>query len=192
MFMQLTQRTIYEAPTRKKNQRPRVAKLPKTLSPAPQKIVKEVEEEERKEAVKHEEKFEELVIVSQHVLYKCVSFFPFDLFPDEISIEPAQVNIKQKIFFWTSRMVSIPIGNISDVAISTIPFFASLTIVDRFFHQNTVTVSFLKKNEAQRARKIIQGLILANKEGVDITKVKVEELIKRAERIGKMQAIKED
>lgn len=190
--MQAKTQVIYEEPIKKKTRGLRAVKLPKSLPNAPPKIVNEIKEEGIKDTAKHVEKLDELVAVSQNVLYKCSSFFPFDFFPDEISIEPAQVNVKQKVFFWTSQMVSIPIKNISDVIINTIPFFASMTIVDRFFRQDTVTVSFLKKDEAHQARKIIQGLVIATREGVDVSKIEVKELIRRAEALGKMQAIVED
>lgn len=157
-----------------------VTKLPKkTVNPPSIQI-------ETKQA---EEKLSNLTKQSRIVLFKCSSVFPFDFFPDEMSIEPTQVNLNKKIFFWTDRMTSVPIKNISDVIVQTGPFFASISVLDQFFKENSVEIMWLKKSDAQRARKIIQGLIVAVKENIDIARIEPRKLVKQAEELGEMQAI---
>ncbi len=48
---------------------------------------------------------------------------------------------------------------------------------------------WLKKSDAQRARKIIQGLIVAVKENIDIARIEPRKLVKQVEELGEMQAI---
>jgi hypothetical protein len=161
-----------------------------TLPPKEQKIVREeLEKEEVKKTKEEEEKLENLSKNSQKVLYKCTSVFPFDLFPDEISIEPTQINVKRKTFFFTSRLISVPIKNISDVIVQTAPLFASIKVVDQFFEENSFQIDYLKKDEAVQARKIIQGLIIASKEGVDVSRIQPDMLIKKTAKLGHMRAI---
>jgi hypothetical protein len=154
---------------------------------------KDVQEEAKKDEVKktkeEEEKLENLSRNSQQVLYKCRSVFPFDLFPDELSVEPTQINVKRKTFFFTNRLISVPIKNISDVIVQTAPFFASIKVVDQFFTENSFEIDYLKKGEACRARKIIQGLIIASKEGVDVSRIQPEMLVQKTARLGHMRAL---
>jgi hypothetical protein len=139
---------------------------------------------------KEEKKLDQIVDSSRAILFSCRTVFPFDLFPDEFSIEPAQVNLKRKIFFATHEISSIPIQNISDVIVHDTIIFAGLTVIDQFFHQNSLSISFLKKDEALKAREILQGLIVATKQEVDTGKIHPKKLKKRAEQLGQMQAIK--
>lgn len=129
-------------------------------------------------------KFEQLANNANRVLLKIRSVFPFDLFPDEITIDPVKVNIVTREFFLSSTIHSIYIKNILDVIVDCSPFFATLKIMYEGFGPNTVNVKFLKKDEAQKARRIIQGLAVAAKEGVDLTKLKTEDIISKAENIG--------
>jgi hypothetical protein len=122
-------------------------------------------------------------------LYKTSAVFPFDFFPNEISIEPDQVNICIKSFFLTAESRSIPIKNIADILISTSFLFASIKIIDTSYIENSVEISYLRKNEAEKVRRIIQGLVLASKENVDLSKIDPKNLVVEAERLGKMQGM---
>jgi hypothetical protein len=145
--------------------------------------------EQVKAQQQNEEKLDQLLSQSTHVLYKLVTVFPFDFFTDEISIGPSQIDICIRTFFMTKQMHSIPIKNIADVFIHTSLFFASLKIIDSSFIENSVTISYLKKHEAIRARDIIQGLVIASKEGIDITKVPEDVLLEKIEIIGKQRGM---
>jgi hypothetical protein len=131
------------------------------------------------------EKMDDLVDLSRRVLFKTTSVFPFEFFPDEIVIDPYKVNIVSREFFASERIHSIAIKEISDVLIDTGPFFAALKIIDKNFIENTIVVRYLKKQEALKARRIIQGIMIANKEELDIAKLEVDELAEKAEEIGK-------
>jgi hypothetical protein len=155
-----------------------------------QDVGKELKKDELLETKKQEEKLENLTENAQKLLFKCSSIFPFDLFPDELTIEPTQVNVCKKTFFLTNRLQSVPVKNISDVIVQTVPFFASIKVVDQFFVDNSFQLDFIKKEDAERARNIIQGLIIASKEGVDVARIDRKQLIERVEKMGQMRAMK--
>lgn len=121
---------------------------------------------------------------SDSPLYKCTAVWPFDFFPNEISIEVTQINVKKRFFYGSERVSSIPIKNLADVIVTTSPFFASLEIIDSSFTENSVKVDYLPKKKAERAREIIQGLIVASKEGVDLTKLDVNAIKQKLQIIG--------
>jgi hypothetical protein len=180
---------------------PRVVSIPKEMQtnqrPPPQNtqlnISEEIkaEEDNVKKSITEERKLDNLITNSHKVLFKCSAVFPFDLFPDELSIESTQVNVKRKVFFLTAQSSSVPVKNISDVILSTSIFFSSIRVVDQYFAQNSIDVSFLKKDDALKVKKIIQGLVIAVKEDVDPSRITPNHLVNRAEKLGEMQAIDE-
>lgn len=137
-----------------------------------------------KDGEKNRDKFDRLLNESHIVLLKLKSVFPFDFFPDEITIDPMKVNIVSREFFLSPTTHTIHIRNILDVIVDCSVLFATLRIMYQGFGPNTINVRFLKKREAQKARRIIQGLAVATKEGVDFTKLITPELVNKVENIG--------
>ena len=142
------------------------------------------------EAQKQEAKFQSLVNKSDECLYRLSSVFPFDFFPDEITIENNQINIIIHIFFLCSHIQSIPIKNVADVFIESGPFFAVLKIIDRSYIENSVSIKFLKKHEAFKAREVIQGLIVASSMDVDISQIPLETIKKDVHNLGRATGVK--
>lgn len=146
-------------------------------------VVESVKEEE-----KDRERFENLLDRGTRVLYKLKSVFPFAFFPDTISIDREKVTLKLTEFFFASEIRSLHIRNISHVIVDTGPFFATVTIMDRSLvsELTTVVIPFLWKGQALRARRIIQGLMIAHKERIDMEKIPERNLKKRLEDLGRM------
>lgn len=132
----------------------------------------------------HKKKFEKLIFNSQKTLFLLSSIFPFDFFPDHISIEPMQINVSKKSFFATYHVQSIPLKNVADVFLQTSLFFATLKIIDSSYIENSIKVEYLPKDKACRARRIIMGLVLAMKEGIDLSKLPIHDLALKAEQLG--------
>jgi len=147
------------------------------------------EADAKKESVKSEEinktRFHNLVQASNHTLFKISSVFPFDLFTDEISIEITQINVIKRFFFLTAHLQTIPIKNVADIFVQTSLVFASLRIIDSSYIENSIQVDYLNKDDARMARIIIQGLIAANKEGIDLSKIPIDTLKEDIETLGK-------
>jgi len=113
------------------------------------------------------------------------STFPFTLFPDEIIVDETKVSIHTHYFFATKQVRSVEFKDIFNVTIQQGVVFANMTIADRFFSQEPINTPYLKKNDAIKARRLIQGLILASKEGIKIHDLPYDELMQKLERIGK-------
>src|SRR5687767_10553618 len=120
-----------------------------------------------------EEKLEKLLHRSTRTLLKIQTVWPFDLFPDDVAIDESKINIVQREFFASEIVHSIPISSIKDIELECSVFFATLHVVPDGYPQKEVVVPYLKKNEALRARRIIQGLIVTRKENIDLSKVDI-------------------
>lgn len=130
------------------------------------------------------DEFEAVLQGSKRVLLKTSSIFPFDFFPDEITIDECKVNIIFHEFFFSGDTHSITIDMIKDIDVETGPIFATLKIVPDGFPGEPLRLRFLKKKDAIRARQIIQGLMIARKHGIDPTKIQSEDFLEKIESMG--------
>ncbi|MBI3954649.1 hypothetical protein HY333_01255 [Candidatus Collierbacteria bacterium] len=138
-----------------------------------------------KEADKNVQKFESIANRSATELYRLSTVFPFDFFPDTIIIDLAKVSLVTRVFFFTERIHSVFIQDILDVFIETSLFFATLNIVDQGFVENLITIRYLKKDQAIKARRIIQGLVVARKQGIELSAlIPTSDLVSKLENIG--------
>lgn len=135
---------------------------------------------------KNTEKLDTLTHLSDNRLFRLHSVFPFTLFTDTIVIEHKSVIIEKKNFFLSSEIYPISIKDILSPVVSTGVFFATLHLElgPGGFHQNPPEISFLKKSEALKARRIIMGLIICDKEGIDLTKMNKDEVLRKLDEVG--------
>jgi len=137
-----------------------------------------------REEIKSEEQFESIHSTSNIVLYECKSVFPFQLVPDLLSVDLHKVNIITKSFPFIKNIQSIYIDDVSEVDVNTSLIFGSLTIKDKFFADQAHTITHLKISEAMKARRIIQGLIIAVREQIDLSRIDEKELVRKLEDLG--------
>lgn len=147
--------------------------------------VAEATKERSQQADLNTSKFNNLVQKnSSRTLYKLKSAKILDFFPSEIVIETTKVNVSLRDYFFMRRLHTVSIEDISDVFVETTPWYATLKIVDKDFIENSVEVQFLRKNDAKKARRIIQGLVTAFKEGINIATLPDESLLEKLEALG--------
>lgn len=130
-------------------------------------------------------KFESLLKRAHKVLFKARAVFPFDFFPDEITIDEDKVNIITHEFFFSGDIHSIAIDKIRDIQVTTGPFFASLTVVPDGYPGNHIVVHYLWKSDAIKARRLIQGLMLVKNQGIELTRLDLPDLVGDIEYLGR-------
>lgn len=145
----------------------------------------EVEKDQIKDKEKSNQKLDELVNSTGQVLYRLKAVFPFDFFPTEIIIDKNKVNLIFNEFFFSKHIHSVMVTDVTDVMVETNLFFATLKIIDKFFNANSIDVGYLNKDEAMMARRIIQGLVVAQQQQIDLSKVQGDDLVKKIEQLGK-------
>jgi len=135
------------------------------------------------------QKLEDLAGKSDSVLLKVSTFWPFTFFVNDIIIDPYKVNIIFREFFWSEHIHSVMIKDILDVVVETSIFFATIRIVDQGYIENSINIPYLKRADALKARKIIQGLIIAHRQSVDLSVLKPSHIKEQAEELGKVKGI---
>jgi len=135
--------------------------------------------------VRAERKMNDIVKKSEQILFTTQTVFPFDLFPDSITISGNKIEISNSNFFASHQTSSIPLRDIANVEIQTSPFFASLKIINIRYPMHPHILQYLKKRDAIKAKNIIDGLLVAMSQGADITQIETHKLIEQIEKVGR-------
>lgn len=153
-----------------------------------QEVVKDVKKEVLKDTLKdrqeNAEKLAGLVNKSNNNLLTISSVFPFTLFPTKVSVDPDKVSVTFTEFFESENFQTMLIKEITHVEVQTDLFFGSLKLRDSADRAHEIVVKFLKKTEAEKAREIIQGLIVGTKQGINFTQFEPETLTKKVKELG--------
>lgn len=120
----------------------------------------------------------DLLKESQNILFRFHTVFPFDLFPDEVTIDENKVNIVKKRFYFSYSVHSVLISDITDISLETGPFFASLTIIDssNYRFPIEIKISNITKENAYTARKIIQGMIATKRNNISLASLPINKV----------------
>lgn len=130
-------------------------------------------------------KLNDLAHIDTSPLFTFRSVFPFDLFPNRVTIDRSKITVVDNLFFFTRQVQSLMIKDLMSVITHETLLLSSLHIIDRQYPQETIIVANLQKSDARKARRIIEGLIVADKEGVDLSRITNEQLIPKLEEIGR-------
>jgi hypothetical protein len=130
------------------------------------------------------EKLDKLVQSSKEVIYGISTVFPFNFFPDTITVVKEKVDITYGVFFSSKEVFSILTPDIRGVVIDHGLYFATLHFEVIGYERNPDPVKYLKVGEAVRMRRIILGLIACDKEKIDLSHFSTKELRTKLEEIG--------
>lgn len=133
-----------------------------------------------------EKKLVEIAQIDSKVLLRVRTSFPFILFPIVISVDRLKITIENHYFFFSKSVRSIMIKDVMNVMVEETPLFSLLRITDRLIPQDTIEIANLSHTEAQELRRLIQGLMVTEKEGVDLTKIDPGRLKSNLQTIGKV------
>lgn len=126
---------------------------------------------------------------SQDVLARATTVFPFNLFPDTVTLDREKITITRRIFFKAGETISIRVEDILNITMDHGPFFATLKIVSRFFEANKQAhaIKYLHKSEAARIKHITQGYMIALQKNIDCSTLSSDQLRQALEQLGQTQ-----
>ena len=93
--------------------------------------------------------------------------FPFVLFPHTICIDRQKLTIVHRSFFRTSSTISVQIDNVQIAKVDVGPFFGSVHLASKFFVDNIQSIHFLKRADAIRIQRLLQGYMIAHHRKID-------------------------
>lgn len=133
-------------------------------------------------------KLETVVNKAQNVLIKSKAVFPFDLFPDSITIDRQKMTVVHRSFFNVKQTVSVQHSDIKNIQADIGPFLGSLTVTSEHFINNIQVVKYLPKREVLAIQQLVQGFIVAHSENIDLTGIDDEKLVELLNRLGRGEA----
>lgn len=131
-------------------------------------------------------KLDELTQKATGSIYELSSVFPFDFFPNTIYIEQKQLVFIYRQFFWSTQEFHVLFEDILSPIVESGVFFSTLRLQlgPGGFKQDPPPIRYLKKEEALRAKRIIVGLLICNKEKIDFADMTNDEILVKVEKIG--------
>lgn len=126
-----------------------------------------------------------LINRSSDVLASATTVFPFDLFPNTITVDRTKITIIKRDFLWSEKVMSIRIEDILNVSTSVGPLFGSLTIASRVMStEDHFTTSFFWRSDAIYLKHIIQGYVIARHNKIKTSHLSKDELIQTLAKLG--------
>lgn len=125
--------------------------------------------------------------IDTRLLFEVTTVFPFRLFPARIMITRSKVTIHDSYFFMSKLVHTILVTDIVRVDVEESVLFATISILDKTLNTQELRVDYLWKDDARRVRRIIDGLTLAAREGIDLTQVPDGDLLDKVETLGTTQ-----
>lgn len=117
---------------------------------------------------------------------RIISISSFSLFPsffqNTIEVEESRIIFIFKQPF-TFQSHSVDIADISNVFIESAFLFAKMQVVSRTYIQNDITIGNLNKIEANKTRRIIEGLRTFARAKIDTSVYEIDELIQKLEEL---------
>ena len=112
-------------------------------------------------------KLQDLAREARSVIFETKTVFPFDLFPNTLTICPNRVTITDHGFLYSNEY-PIPIEVITGARLYKTLFFASLTI-ETFGYCKPPALKYLKTHHARLARRYILALIECHHQNINLS-----------------------
>jgi hypothetical protein len=120
------------------------------------------------------------------VLFKTTTLFPFEIFPTDVVVYRTKVDIIDRIFFWAQEVRTVMVPDIFTLEIQTTPFFSSVTITHRQPMTPLITIKFLRNKEALQLRALVQGLVTAHYQKLDLSQLSPAQLVQELKELGEV------
>lgn len=158
------------------------------LAPVEQLIAKSqlaADEQKKNDKKDKMKRLTKIVERSNEVLATATAVFPFDLFPDTVSLDRTKVTITKRSFFWSAEVISIRIEDILNVTTGVGPFFGSLTVSSRVMNSvDQFRINYFWRKDAIRLKHIIQGYVIAHHNNIEISHLSKKEMIETLSALG--------
>jgi hypothetical protein len=125
-----------------------------------------------------------VVSKSERILFVTKTVFPFTFFPDKLIIDETKVIVIYGIFFMSQSSFPMLISDLRNVVLTTNIFFSSLSFELAGLEQNPRIISYLPKEDATMAQKLITGLMVLQKEKANLQGLSEKEVIEYSLKAG--------
>jgi len=139
---------------------------------------------ENQPQISDQQKLSALNNLSNIPLLTIKTVFPFRFFPCVITLDREKLTIADYFFFSSKQVENLLAEDIVSVTSTENWLFANLTIVSGIRINKEISVSYLAKEDAKKLRRMVEGLLIASRQGIDLMKIPHNELVTKLEEIG--------
>jgi len=127
-----------------------------------------------------------LIRDSHEVIFRASSYFPLDLVPDRLIIDVNKITIISRELLGMETEHTVLLDEVRDVDVTVNYFLGTLSILGTSNGPGSgwTLITNLRKQDAYRAKAIIEGLLIARREQCDLSDLKPEELVRMVIAIG--------
>jgi hypothetical protein len=122
------------------------------------------------------EKLIDLTEKAHDVLFEADTVFPFTLFPHTITLDREKLTIASRSFFRVAKIITVPVTSMINAEADVGPFFGTVRMTSKYFVDNTHSVNYLRREDATRIHRLLQGFIIAQEKDIDVSEVDKEDL----------------
>jgi hypothetical protein len=133
------------------------------------------------------EKLTELEEVSTTPLLQIETVFPFRFFPCIVTLDRMKVTVIDQYFFFSKQIKTFLVKDIASVTVEDSWFFATFIMISVTPSPQKKIIPYLKKEDAYKLQRMIEGLLITNKENVDVLKIDDNSLAEKLEEIGRAE-----
>lgn len=122
------------------------------------------------------EKLIDVTEKAHDVLFEAETVFPFTLFPDTITLDKEKLSVASRQFFRVARIITVPLTSLISAEANVGPFFGSVRMTSKYFVNSSHSVNFLRRADATQVHRLLQGFIIAQEKGIDVSDIETEDL----------------
>ena len=131
------------------------------------------------------EELHDVVAEAHEPLYKATTVFPFNFFPDTVTIDRSKLSITHRVFFGVADVINIKIEDILNVIPHVGPVFGSIDVHTRYFDPHKpYKVTYLWRSDALKIERIMQGYSIAMAKDIDCSALGNKELATMLDKLG--------
>lgn len=131
-----------------------------------------------------QQELQNLAQENQEILVRASGVFPFDFFPSTIMVTKSKIDIQQRFFGFTSSSASFLITDLARIEVTSGMFFSTILLRAKVSDKILAKVSYLPKHQASQVQSVIQGLMIAEQEKVNVSNVDPQFVRDATEHIG--------
>lgn len=135
---------------------------------------------------KNPDQIHKVVAQSQEILAGARTvILPQNIFPDTVTIDRMKVTITLWRSLWSKEVVTLRIEDILNVSAHIGLLFGSLTISTRVMNSTDhFKIQGFWNKDARRIKHIIQGYMIALHQGIDVSGLSTERLVRKLDELG--------
>jgi hypothetical protein len=128
-------------------------------------------------------KLEFLARQSEEVIFCTTTVFRFRPERYELIIDRTKITVIKRLFLLADNITSIGLNDVLNVNLNVGRFSGALTLKARYIDQ-PIVIAPLLRDKAFKAKRIIEGLIVASNRGFNLNEIPGDELVEEIIRIG--------